>query len=107
MVIGDNDDDDDDHHHRRMAITIQEETDEVMDDRWRHTVEAYGHFQLARHADMLTCDLSIGNYFVNEFSAFQIECPKAAAWSFSQMLSSNVTCSSTGRCFLGWGDFRR
>jgi hypothetical protein len=47
MEIGD--DDDDDHHHRMMAITIQEETDEVMDDRWRHTVEAFGHFQLARH----------------------------------------------------------
>jgi hypothetical protein len=42
-----------------------------MDNQWRHTVEAFGHFQLARHE---ACDLSIGNYFVNEFSAFQIEC---------------------------------
>jgi hypothetical protein len=65
MEIGDNDDDDDDdhhhHHHRRMAITMQEETDEVMDNRWRHTMEAFGSFpsrqaQGMGHADMRFVD---------------------------------------------------
>jgi hypothetical protein len=40
-----------------------------------------------RHADI--CDLSIGKYCVNVFSAFQIE-SKAAAWSFSQYSSHRM-----------------